>query len=500
MAGQKTHNVSAAGTGENYFEHRELKKGAAGWILLSFLGVAYVISGDFAGWNFGIEKAGWGGLLVATVLMAVMYTSMVLSEAELSTIIPSAGGGYGFARRAFGPLGGYMTGVGILFEYCIAPAAIVCFIAGYCTSLFGPDGSLMVYVPAGMQDVVTMTLGGTWITKLLFYVLFVGVHLFGVGEALTLCMIITVIAVAALVAFILSMVPHFEPANLFDIAPKENVAGASTFLPYGWMGVWAALPFGMWFFLGVEGIPLAAEECEDPTKDMPKAIITAMVTLLIFAGLILVFGPAGSSANLIKDAADPLIGAIQSPNAYGGPTFVSRLINVVGLAGLVASFFSLIYGASRQFFALSRAGYLPTFLSLTGHRKTPYVALVAIGLLGFLLSLVVDGDSLLVIAVFGASISYILMTASHFMLRIKEPNLKRPYRTPGGKFTSGISVILGCFAFVACFLANAKMTCIAALIYAIFLLYFLLYSRRHLIANAPEEEFAAISKAEEGLN
>ncbi|WDP90319.1 MAG: amino acid permease [Desulfobacter sp.] len=489
-----------AGQDDKYFEQRELKKGAAGWVLLSFLGVAYVISGDFAGWNFGIEKAGWGGLLIATVLMAVMYTSMVLSEAELSTIIPSAGGGYGFARRAFGPLGGYMTGIGILFEYCIAPAAIACFIAGYCSSLFGAGGSLIAYVPEGLQGMATILLGGTWMTKLLFYVVFVGVHLYGVGEALTLCMIITVIAVLALAAFIFSMVPHFNPANLFDIAPAKDVAGASTFLPHGWMGVWAALPFGMWFFLGVEGIPLAAEECQDPTKDMPKAIITAMITLLIFAALILVFGPAGSSSALIQSAADPLIGAIQSPNAYGGPTFVSRLINVVGLAGLVASFFSLIFGASRQFFALSRAGYLPTFLSLTGKRKTPWVSLLAIGGIGFFLSLIIDGDSLLVIAVFGASISYILMTASHFVLRMKEPNLPRPYKTPGGKLTSGISVVLGCFAFVACFLANAKMTCIAAVIYAAFILYFQLHSRHHLIAKAPEEEFAAIAAAEEGLN
>ncbi|MCG8686057.1 MAG: ethanolamine permease [Desulfobacterales bacterium] len=489
-----------AGQKDDYFEQRELKKGAAGWVLLSFLGVAYVISGDFAGWNFGIAKAGWGGLLIATFLMAIMYTSMVLSEAELSTIVPSAGGGYGFARRAFGPLGGYMTGVGILFEYCIAPAAIAVFISGYCGSLFGPTGSLIGYVPEGLQSITMVLLGGTWATKLLFYVVFVGVHLYGVGEALTLCMIITVIAVIALVAFIAAMIPHFNMANLFDIPANPAVSGSTTFLPHGWMGVWAALPFGMWFFLGVEGIPLAAEECENPTKDMPRAIIAAMTTLLIFAALILFFGPAGSSAMLIQDAADPLIGAIQSPNAYGGPTFVSRLINVVGLAGLVASFFSLIFGASRQFFALSRAGYLPTFLSLTGKRKTPYVALWAIGILGFVLSLVVDGDSLLVVAVFGASISYILMTASHFVLRMKEPDLHRPYKTPGGMITSGVSVILGCFAFVACFLANAEVTCYAAALYAAFLLYFHLHSRHHLISKAPEEEFAAIAAAEEKLN
>ena len=484
---------------KEYFQHRELKKGAAGWILLSFLGVAYVISGDFAGWNFGIGKAGWGGLLVATLLMAVMYTTMVLSEAELSTIVPSAGGGYGFARRAFGPLGGYITGVGILFEYVIAPAAIVVFISGYCGSLFGPEGSLMTYLPESSHSLVSSLLGGTWATKLLFYVIFVGVHLYGVGEALTLCMIITVIAIAALTTFIVAMVPHFSVPNLFDIEPTKAVASSSSFLPFGWLGVWAALPFGMWFFLGVEGIPLAAEECEDPAKDMPRAIITSMTALLIFAALILFFGPGGSSAMLLQDNADPLIAAIQSPNAYNGPTFVSRLINVVGISGLVASFFSLIYGASRQFFALSRAGYLPTFLSLTGKHKTPYIALITIGIIGYTLSLLVDGDSLLVVAVFGACISYIMMTASHFALRIKEPNLYRPYRTPGGRFTSGVSVVLGCFAFVACFLANTKVTCYAAGLYFLMILYFMVYSRHHLVAKAPEEEFATIAKAEEGL-
>lgn len=479
---------SAAKVQDDYYAQRELKKGAAGWVLLSFLGVAYVISGDFAGWNFGIEKAGWGGLLIATVLMAVMYTSMVLSEAELATIMPSAGGGSEFAKRAFGPLGGYITGTAILLEYAIAPAAIACFIAGYCGALFGAGGSLIGMVPDGMQGFTTMLLGGTWMTKALFYGLFVGVHLYGVGEALALIMVVTVIAVAALVAFIVSMIPHFNVGNLFDMKPAADVAGATAFLPNGWLGVWAALPFGMWFFLGVEGIPLAAEECEDPTKDMPKAIIVSMTTLLIFAALILFFGPGGSSAFLIRDAADPLIGAIQSPNAYGGPTFVSRLINVVGLAGLVASFFSLIYGASRQFFAMSRGGMLPTFLSLTGSRKTPYVSLIVIGSIGFALSLFVDGDSLLVVAVFGASISYIMMTASHYVLRVREPDLHRPYKTPGGKFTSGISTVLGCFAFVACYLANAKMTMIAAAVFVLMVVYYLAYSRHHLIDYDPSED------------
>ena len=114
---------------EGYLEKRQLQRGASGWVLLAGLGVAYVISGDFAGWQFGLAEAGWGGLLIATLLMATMYTCMVFGLAELSSALPTSGGGYTFARRALGPLGGFATGTAILIEYAIAPAAI----AGGCS-------------------------------------------------------------------------------------------------------------------------------------------------------------------------------------------------------------------------------------------------------------------------------------------------------------------------------------------------------------------------------
>ena len=109
---------------EDYLKHRSLKKGAAGWILLAGLGVSYVISGDFAGWNFGLDEGGWGGLMIATILMGLMYTCMVFGLAEMSSALPVAGAGYGFARRALGPIGGFATGMAVLIEYAVAPAAI----------------------------------------------------------------------------------------------------------------------------------------------------------------------------------------------------------------------------------------------------------------------------------------------------------------------------------------------------------------------------------------
>lgn len=451
---------------KDYFENRQLKRGAAGWLLLVGLGVAYVISGDYAGWNFGLKTGGWGGLFIASLLMATMYTCMCFALAELATIAPTAGGGYGFARRAFGPWGGFLCGVAILMEYAIAPAAIATFIGAYCNSLFGIDG---------------------WVVYLGFYAVFLGIHVYGAGEALRLIFAITALAVVALLVFVVAMAPHFSADRLFDIPPTDAV-GASTFLPFGYLGIWASLPYAMWFFLAIEGVPLAAEETQDPKRDLPRGLIGGMAVLLAFCALILLVGPGGAGSAALMNSGNPLVEALESPNVYGGPTIVSRFVNFVGLAGLIASFFSIIYGYSRLVFAMSRAGYLPRGLSLTTSRKTPYLALIVPGIVGFLLSLTGQGDLLILVAVFGATVSYVMMMASHIALRVREPNLERAYRTPGGIVTSGIALVLACAAVVAGFLVDPRVLVGAAIVYAIFVAYFALYSRHHLVAHAPGEE------------
>lgn len=464
--------------GKDYFENRQLKRGAAGWLLLVGLGIAYVISGDYAGWNFGLEQGGWGGLFIASILMATMYTCMCFALAELATIAPTAGGGYGFARRAFGPWGGFMTGVAILIEYAIAPAAIAVFIGGYMKSLFEID------IPQ-------------WQISVGFFGVFLGIHMYGAGEALRLIFAITALAVVALVVWVFAMVPFFDSAKWFDIAVNPEAVGASAFLPFGYFGIWAAIPFAMWFFLAIEGVPLAAEETSDPKRDLPRGLIGGMFVLLLFCALIMILGPGAVGSEALKTNTNPLVAALEHPSTYGGPTWISKFVNFVGLAGLIASFFSIIYAYSRLVFAMSRAGYLPRGLSLTNSRQSPWVALIVPGLIGFILSLSEQGDQLILMAVFGATISYILMMASHIKLRLAEPNLPRPYTTPGGILTSGIAMVLACIALVAVFLSDKKMAvlgteisvaALSAIAYFILLAYFALYSRHHLVAGAPGEE------------
>jgi len=465
--------------GEGYLDKRQLKGGAAGWVLLAGLGVAYVISGDFAGWNFGLAEGGWGGLLIATILMAIMYTGMVFGLAEMSSAMPVTGGGYGFARRALGPLGGFATGTAILIEYAVAPAAIVVFIGGYIESL----------------DILGITAG--WPLYLAAYAIFVGVHLYGVGEALKLVFVITAIAVVALLAFVIGMIPEFSFDNLTNIPPDPGASGSSDFIPFGYAGILASFVYGIWFFLAIEGVPLAAEETRDPKKDMPKGLIAGMATLLLFAALILFTAPGSAGSDAIQASDNPLPEAV---GAAQGDNFLRDFVNYVGLAGLVASFFAIIFAYSRQLFALSRAGYLPRFLSVTSGRKTPHIALILPGLVGFLLAAITeDGATMINIAVFGATVSYVLLNLSHIVLRQREPNLERPYRTPGGVATTGVALVLAIAAVVATFFVDEKAAGITAGVFVAFILYFLLYSRHHLVADAPEEEFEAVERAEAEL-
>ncbi|MBG9998919.1 ethanolamine permease [Pseudoalteromonas sp. NSLLW24] len=456
-----------------YLAKRQLKRGTAGWLLLAGLGVSYVISGDFAGWNFGIAEAGWGGFAIAAVLMAVMYLALVLSLAEMSAAIPAAGGGYSFARQAMGPAGGYLTGLAVLIEYALAPAAIVIFIGSAVEALTG--------------------FNGPWVYAL-FYLLFVGIHLAGVGEALKVMMVISGLAVLAIIATAFVLITNFDASRLFDV-PVTNAVGASEFLPLGWYGVWAALPFAMWLFLAVEGVPLAAEEAKDPAKDVPKGIIGAMIFLLFTAFLVVVLVPGAGGAAAMGASAVPLVDALNASGSEG----LATVVNILGLAGLVASFFSIIYGYSRLVFALSRAGYLPRSLSITTNRKVPARALIVPAVFGFLVSLSGEGDLILAMAVVGATLSYALMALSHILLRVKQPDLPRPYKTPGGVVTSSIALVLSLIALTGVYAFDPRAFLYTMVLFIVGTAYYFGYSSKHLVAKSADEEFAMLANAESDL-
>ncbi len=408
--------------------------------------------------------------------MATMYTCMIFSLAELSSTISTAGGGYGFARRALGVWGGFLTGTAILIEYAMAPAAIVVFIGGYVESL----------------DVFGITSG--WPVYLAFYAIFVGVHLLGVGEALKVTFVITAIAVVALLVFVVSMIPEFSTSNLTDIKPDPGKAGSSEFLPFGWQGIWAAFPFAIWFFLAVEGVPLAAEETRDPKKDMPRGLITAMLILLVFAALMLTFTPGRRRRRRDQGLRQPAPGRDRRRQGrrdrgrqlrqHRRPRRPGRELLLDHLRLLAPVVRALAGGlpAARAVGDLEPQGAQRRADRPGDHRLLPRRDHRGRGHDAQHRGLRRDG-----------------------LLRVddarahrpasREPDLERPYRTPGGTATSGVALVLALLAVVATFMVDVKAAFITLGVYALAAAYFAFYSRHHLVSSAPEEEFDAITSA-----
>jgi ethanolamine permease len=470
----------------NYLERRKLKR-SAGWILLWALGVGAVISGDYAGWNNGLAHGGFWGLAIATLLMGTMYFCMIFSIAELSAALPHAGGFASFTRNAMGPFGAFICGVTNTIEYIVTPAVIVFYIGGYMEKL----------IP-GIPDYVW------W---LCYYGVFVGINIYGVALTLRVSLVMTLIAVIVLAIFYISSFAtgSFHIANLFDVAADPGQS--AHWLPKGWHGVFVSLPFAIWFFLAVEELPLAAEEAHDVVNDVPKALIWGIVTLMILALLTLVTNTGVSGAEKMGKSTAALADGFSDIFGVGTATI---LLTLVALTGLIASFHSIIYAYGRILFALSRAGYLPRWISVTNRNHTPYISLIVGGVIGFGCTLSVKlfggegeelgvvGATLINMAVFGAVIAYVMVMVSYIKLRFSRPDLPRPYKSPLGIPGAALGAVLALAALAATFSSEAYRPAVisVAVFVAVAIAYFLLYSRHHLVAQAPEEEAALIAAAQ----
>lgn len=491
----KVGSVAYATRDKSYFEKRGLERYAGIWSLWA-LGVGAVISGHFSGWNFGFMTGGWGGMLVAGAIIAVMYAGLVSSIAEMSPALPHTGAAYSFARTSMGPWGGFITGLFENVEYVLTPAVIVTFISGYFGSITGMDTSLYPIL---------------WIV---FYALFLALNIYGVALSYKVTLIVTLISLAVLVVFWISAITHMDFGRwALNIGVGEDgkaielPEGNGSWFPFGWQGVLATLPFAVWLFLAIEQVPLAAEESVDPKRDLPRGILLGFATLVLSAFMIVLLNPSvmGIGSFALGSSLEPLLDGFRAIYGDAGAT----VLGIVALTGLIASFHTILYAQGRQVYSLSRAGYFPSALSVTHPKyKTPHVAMIAGALLGLAVMLIIwfslgagDGGAiigsvLLNMAVFGAMLSYIMQALSFIILRRNQPNIERPFKSPLGIPGAVLTIII---AAVTLFYQMQDPNFFKGVIWvvlwcAVGIVYFAVIGRHKLIMS-PEEEFALEHKA-----
>lgn len=470
---------------DGYFDKRQLQRAAGFWGLWG-IGVAAVISGDFSGWNFGIGEAGWGGLAIASIVIVVMYFGMLFSIGEMSAAMPHTGGAYSFARSAMGPWGGFVTGLAETIEYVFTTGVIVLFSALYLDSI--------------TDELFGLSVGDNqWIWWIVLYAVFVGLNSAGAEISFKFAIVVAVVSIAVLVLFAVLALANgaVDFGRLLDIEPEP---GNSDFLPFGWIGVLYALPFAMWFFLGIEELPLAAEEAHSPHTDIPRAGIIGLTTLCATGALVFVLNPAVTGSAALGASGEPLLDGFRAFLSDD----LAALLSLFALIGLLASLQGIMFAYGRNMYSLSRAGYYPKALSITGARKTPWVALVAGAVFGFVVLLIVDilsrrgGEAgeqataiVLNIAVWGAVLAYVLQMVSFVLLRQKFPAAKRPYVSPVGVPGAVVAGVIAGITFVGVLVNPDFRPAIVAIavLYAIGLAAFGAVGRHRLILS-PEEEYA----------
>ena len=419
-------------------QNQELKRTLTP-LMLWGLGVGYVISGMYFGWNLGLEKGGTLGMAIATFFIILLYVCFTFSYTELACAIPKAGGAFDYARRALGQDVGFITGMAQNVEFIFAPPAIAFAIGAY-FNLFFPQLPIV-----GIAIVA--------------YLVFTLLNVTGVKAAASFELIITLLAVGELLLFAGITLPHFEGANLRQAA-----------FPAGWSGVAASIPFAIWFFLGIEGVANVAEETINPQKAVVKGFGSAILTLVLLCVLTFVsaVGVAGwkaivyTASGSVSDSPLPLAMA----GVVGDSGLLYHLLITVGLFGLVASFHGLMLAAGRSSFEFGRVGFAPAFLGKVHSRfRTPANALLANMVVGVLILLTGKTAEIITIAVFGALTLYIFSMIALLRLRRTEPGLERPFRVPLYPVLPLVALVIGLVSLLAMTVFNAWL----ALVYFLFM-------------------------------
>ena len=416
------------------------------------LGVGYVISGMYFGWNLGLEKGGTLGLAIATFFIIIMYVTFTFSYTELSCAIPKAGGAFDYANRGLGKDWGFIAGMAQNIEFIFAPPAIAFAIGAY-FNLFFPGLSILSIA-------------------IFSYIVFTGLNIYGVKAAALFELVITILAVGELLLFTGITIPHFELRNV-----QHNA------FPHGWQGVFAAIPFAIWFFLAIEGVANVAEEAIKPQRTILFGFGSAILTLVILCILTFVssVGVAGWEAIVYKNDGSTSDSPLPLALAYvvGNNNVLYHLLITIGLFGLVASFHGIILAAGRSTFEFGRVKFAPSWLGHIHPRfRTPANALLLNMIIGIIALLSGKTAEIITISVFGALTLYIVSMIALLQLRKKEPQLERPFKVPLYPFFPVTALIIALVSFVAMTIYNGKLTLIYFLLVGICYLCFKLFNRK----------------------
>jgi ethanolamine permease len=425
------------------------------------LGVGIVLVGEFMGWNYAVGKGGALGCLIAMWVIGLLYTCVAMIDSEITSTVAAAGGQYAQAKHIIGPLMAFNVGLYLVFAYTMLEAADIQ-VVGF-------------LVQIGAADLLGYELGATnwqpWVVLSLAILALLNYR--GVFMTLTVNFWITFIAFLSIIVLFIGV----KPWNPGEILLHKDLL---TDLPYGWIGVLAALHFGIWFYLGIEGTCQAAEEVRSPGRALPLGTITGIITLLIAAALtwyvavgLLPWEYVGWDLELA-----PLYDVAK----ISGSKFLHIFLFVGTLFSAIASANGCVNDAARAWFSMGRDRYLPAWFSAVHPKyRTPFRSIIFMIPIAIVFAIYVPLAQIITFSILSGLLNYTFMPINMWLFRKKWPlgSIDRGFIHPFHPLPAIVLLILCIATFCAIYLGYGNQLLAMMLFYVIASVWFVVFRYKY---------------------
>jgi ethanolamine permease len=393
------------------------------------LGVGIVLVGEFMGWNFSVGKGGAYGSLIACWIIGLLYTCVAMIDSEVTSTVAAAGGQYTQAKHIIGPLMAFNVGLYLVMAYTMLEAGDALVVGDLMKAVAGEAGN----ADLDTRPFVVLTIAVlAWLNYR------------GVFMTLTVNFVITAIAFVALVVLFFGVSPWSPGKVLLH-------GDLLTDLPYGWIGVIAALQFGMWYYLGIEGTCQAAEEVRSAGRSIPLGTMSGMITLLIAASITWYVAAGLMPWEYLGQAITPMYDAAK----LTGNGALQVLLFVGTIFSAIASANGCINDASRAWFSMGRDRYLPTWFGAVHPRyRTPYRAILFLVPIAVVFAFKAPLDQVITFSILSGLLGYTFMAINIVRFRRRWPlgSIHRGYVHPFHPLPAAVLLLLCIATYFATFL------------------------------------------------
>ncbi len=409
-------------------------KRALGALNLTMLGIGaiigtgiFVLTGTVAALNSG------PAVVLSFALAGVASIFAALCYSEFASLVPMAGSAYTYGYATLGELIAWIIGWDLVLEYALGAVTVAIGWSGYVVSFLHDIGidvpcalsaarGTMVTCHDGSQVAAIFNLPAVIIIGLVTTLLVIGIK-----ESANFNNIIVFVKVAVVLLFIVFAAHAINPDNWHPFIPPQTVKdGAVVAGEYGWSGVFTGAAIVFFAYIGFDAVSTAAQEAKNPQKDMPIGIIGSLLICTVL--YILVSGIAtGVMSYKELNVPDPI--AVVADKA--GLGWMSTLIKLGAIAGLSSVILVMLLGQSRVFYSMSRDGLLPPFVNKVHPKfQTPYLTSIVTGVaVAFFAAILPIRDAASLVSI-GTLLAFVIVSIGILVLRVREPNLPRVFKTP----------------------------------------------------------------------